>query len=521
MSQIYKLKNGTLFVIAEAPGGIYNSTQLKKISELASNDLAIVKATEDQRIGLFVNEQEYDSVVGELESVGLGLRKYQYGLHQPVACIGELCEEHDQDALGSSMELSRELADIELSTPIRIGINGCMRCCTPCHTLDISIVGEPVGYRISLGGKGSQIPEFASFMAEGVPANRLPEVIRDVVAVYHDLAEPGESLLEVMERCGVSEFVEALSPYSQDAAEDEDPLDIVRQVAAEDEEELPSESHQLEGLSEDLNESDLDDLGSANELDELEELPLDYEEEELESPESELSDEFDEAEQSDLYDEADLSEAEQIPMSSIEDDEIEESPMVSDVGHPASEVDALDDEQPLEAEPMEGEFSLDEDPLAEELGEVEDLSEEDELDFEKRLSESIAEEAALLASEEEDQNESEREEALGMLESVAAEEPVEEEEESHDTIHRDPVASLASASFQFAGLDLQNHRLIRLNFKSGAYIDIDMDSLIEGECKSFSLGGKVLGVEKSPDGIFLELEGVRLFYPNSMLMQAS
>ena len=58
MSELFKLKNGTVLVSTEAPGGIYNSAQLKKIAELCSKELAIVKATEDQRLALFVKEAE-------------------------------------------------------------------------------------------------------------------------------------------------------------------------------------------------------------------------------------------------------------------------------------------------------------------------------------------------------------------------------------------------------------------------------------------------------------------------------
>jgi dissimilatory sulfite reductase (desulfoviridin) alpha/beta subunit len=224
MSKHFKLKNGTLFLSTEAPGGVYNSQQLKKIAEISNQDLAIVKATEDQRIGLFVKEDEYETVVAQLKDVGLGFRNYQDGLHQPVSCIGELCPEHDQDALGAAMDVSREISEIDVQSPLKIGINGCATCCTPCHTLDIAIIGEPSGYRISLGGKGSQVPEFATFMAEGVPEDKLPGLIRKVVELYRNKQENDESLLEVLDRCGVSDFVAALAPYSQDAAHIDDPL---------------------------------------------------------------------------------------------------------------------------------------------------------------------------------------------------------------------------------------------------------------------------------------------------------
>lgn len=218
MAHAFALKNGTILLSTEAPGGLYNAVQLKKIAALCDGDVAIVKATEDQRLALFVKESDAPRIVNELKAIGLGIRHYQKGLHQPISCIGELCPDHEQDALGSAMDLTKALQNIQLSSALKIGINGCAKCCVPCHTLDISVIGDATGYRVSLGGKTSQLPEMASFMAEGIPAAKLPEMLTKVVTAYKKHAQGDESLQEVMERVGTSPFVDALAPYSQDAS---------------------------------------------------------------------------------------------------------------------------------------------------------------------------------------------------------------------------------------------------------------------------------------------------------------
>src|SRR5690606_30983071 len=119
---------------------------------------------------------------------------------------------------------TQAIANLQCHTSLRIGINGCAQCCVPCHTLDISVIGEPNGYRISIGGRSAQIPEMAQFVAEGVPADRLVELLVNVVNTYNEHAEEGEPLQEVLERIGSTPFVDALAPYSQDAASDEDPF---------------------------------------------------------------------------------------------------------------------------------------------------------------------------------------------------------------------------------------------------------------------------------------------------------
>jgi hypothetical protein len=224
MGKAFTLRNGLILLSTEAPGGIYNSAQLKKVSALCDENTAIVKATEDQRLALFVKPEHAEKVKKELQSVGLGIRHYQDGLHQPVNCVGNLCKESLQDALGTSMALQKELASLALSSSLRIGINGCYRCCVPTHTLDISVIGDTKGYRISLGGKNSQIPEMAIFMAENVPAEEIPRLIRQIITIYQKHVQEDESLQDVLDRVGTSEFVKALHPYSQDAAGADDPF---------------------------------------------------------------------------------------------------------------------------------------------------------------------------------------------------------------------------------------------------------------------------------------------------------
>ena len=234
MANPFKLNSGLILLSTEAPGGVYNGAQLAKIAAICASEKAIVKVTEDQRLALAVTPTQVKKVAEELRAVGLGLRHYQDGLHQPINCIGQACPESQQDAMTSSLDVAKALGQVALESPLKIGINGCARCCVPTHTLDLSVIGDAAGYRISLGGKNSQIPELATFMAEGVPADQLPTLLRKVVAIFKAEAQPGETLQELMERQGSKAFIEALAPYSQDAAHGDD-------LAPESEPEAPAD----------------------------------------------------------------------------------------------------------------------------------------------------------------------------------------------------------------------------------------------------------------------------------------
>lgn len=218
MGKPFNLKNGSVALLAEVPGGLYNSAHLKKLAAVSEQHSVIMKATEDQRIVMFVVPEQIESISRDLTSGGLAVRHYQDGVHQPVACIGALCPESKQDALKASLDITEGLAGIEAVAALKIGINGCASCCVPCHTLDIAIVGQEEGYRISLGGRQMIVPELASFAAEGIPASELVDKVRAVVDVWKEHGQPGERMQGVVERIGMTPFIEALAPYSGDAS---------------------------------------------------------------------------------------------------------------------------------------------------------------------------------------------------------------------------------------------------------------------------------------------------------------
>lgn len=214
----FPLKNGSIFLALESPGGIYNPTQLECIAKLCEEKSIIAKLTEDQRVGIYVPEAELPALAKRVNEVGLGLRHYQDGLHQALTCIGDLCTFAQQDALGLSVKITEALNDLSTKTPVKVGINGCMRNCVPTHTLDISLIGDEGGYRMYIGGRTSGFPELASFIAEDIPDAEVPKLVKKIVELYNKHMQEEETLGDLIERLGVSPFVEVLKPYSQDAA---------------------------------------------------------------------------------------------------------------------------------------------------------------------------------------------------------------------------------------------------------------------------------------------------------------
>ena len=128
----FELKNGNLFVLAEAAGGVYNGSQLRLICDVADDVSVFLKVTEDQRIGFMVPKEKLLELHAKLSKSGILLKHYRnHSILSPKACLGELCSKCEQDALGDAIEISPMLNEKfkESFQALNIGMNGCATAC--------------------------------------------------------------------------------------------------------------------------------------------------------------------------------------------------------------------------------------------------------------------------------------------------------------------------------------------------------------------------------------------------------
>lgn len=226
MSEYFGLKNNQLFVLAEAAGGVYNSDQLRVLCEVADHESAFLKITEDQRIGFMIDPARLPDVQAQVRKSGLLLRSYKAaGVPSPRACLGELCNFAQQPSLGDALELTTHLLK-SFPSPKRyssIGVNGCGRACLGSSTEDVHVVAEETGYKISIGGKGSDIPQQAQLILENITRTDLPVVIEKILSVYYQESQEDERIFDVVERIGLSPFLNALPEHLIPLVSDLDP----------------------------------------------------------------------------------------------------------------------------------------------------------------------------------------------------------------------------------------------------------------------------------------------------------
>ncbi len=209
MSQNFRLKNNSLFIVAEAVGGFFNADQLRTVASVSESESAVLKVTEDGAIGFMVEESRVSEIGERFRENGMILKHYR-STQTPLAraCLGELCPKHEQDALGHSIEVASTLQNAfpDGSPFLRIGMNGCAQNCLASGTDDIHIVGESTGYKIQIGGKASEIPQLGQFLAENIQAHDLGAYLEHIVTVYIRECQAGESMHDVIERTGLGIF---------------------------------------------------------------------------------------------------------------------------------------------------------------------------------------------------------------------------------------------------------------------------------------------------------------------------
>jgi hypothetical protein len=552
MAQPFKLKNGAVLLTTEAPGGLYNAAQLRKIADICTTESVIVKASEDQRLTIFAPEAKAERIASEIQSAGMGVRHYQDGLHQPTACIGELCPSHEQDALSAALDVTQEINDIILESPLKIGINGCATCCIPCHTLDIAIIGEMSGYRISIGGKNSQIPEMASFVAEGVPHEELPKIVRKIISLYKENYQPSESLKDVIERVGSAAFIEVLAPYSQDAAGEDAMANLAGDAPAAP---APAAKDNSAFSFDDL--PDADDVAMGNQLSHVSTedeiaisnqsaagLSMDID------AEASLDDDF--AVDQDVS--ADLT---GVDIDPKEFDTIRTSEEQFPINDGASEVAEDDSDLKLDEVNLDevtldetaATLELDDEPMNDPNAQAEVHAEVDaignpteeavESQLEEKLEESIEEQQSF-SSKTVDENSDDRRDTLDLIEHSTAdlspEQAIEAEGESDMAAGQSEVSTMDgvsaleqiaaeslqlaatdsveptnNSSSEFSGLELKDGK-VSFRFNSGAMLSFKLELLQAGE-KTMTIDQTIIKVRLTDTGVSADVDGIEAFLP--------
>ncbi len=198
---VHEQKDGRRYVGAAPTVGRVSGSVLRAVADLAeaAGSQRIALTPHQKLVVLDVDPAHVDSLVAGLDDVGLTTTPSPFR-RATMACTGiEYCKlaivETKAAAATAIGELERRLADVALTTPITLNVNGCPNSCARIQTADIGLKGQlipgpdgdPVpGFQVHLGGRLASVEDGEAGLGRTVrglkvTADDLPDYVERVV----------------------------------------------------------------------------------------------------------------------------------------------------------------------------------------------------------------------------------------------------------------------------------------------------------------------------------------------------
>lgn len=207
----------TYALVTRIPAGIVTPGDLERIASVARTyNVPMMKITSGQRLVLVgIQEEDIESVWKGLQNAGE--REFAPCVRYVQACLGtEACKYGVQDSLGVSFEIEQQYHGIPFPAKLKIGVSGCLRCCSESYMRDIGLVGTNRGWTVIFGGNSGRRPGIGRVIAEYLSQKEALDLIRRLLEYYTLHAEPQERTGRFLIRIGYdrlkSELLDLL-PY--------------------------------------------------------------------------------------------------------------------------------------------------------------------------------------------------------------------------------------------------------------------------------------------------------------------
>ncbi len=198
-------------VTPHIPGGLTTAHQLRQIADIADQYGASLKI-----VGSGITIMGLSLADGEKAITELGCKGESFiakAVRAISFCPGKpSCPRALQDSTPLGLTLDEEFFGLEVPGKLRIGVSGCPNCCVEPLVKDIGMYGTAKGYTLAVGGSSGLKAQIAKVVAEKVPAEEIPAIIRSILAYYRAHGKSKERLGETINRLGWAEFMEETIP---------------------------------------------------------------------------------------------------------------------------------------------------------------------------------------------------------------------------------------------------------------------------------------------------------------------
>jgi NAD(P)H-nitrite reductase large subunit len=209
----------TYAIAPHIPGGFTDSATLRKICDVADKYALSLKITSAQRIAMMgAKEEDLDAIWAELAGVqgaplGLCVRSVKI-------CPGTTnCKRAVQDSASLGLKIDAIYNAMELPNKMKMGVSGCLLCCSESGVKDIGVIGTNKGWRIMVGGNAGPRPRLGELLVDDVKDEaQVLAIIARVIEFYRSSPQQGR-LGKLVEEMGIEAFrAEILAESSNLAA---------------------------------------------------------------------------------------------------------------------------------------------------------------------------------------------------------------------------------------------------------------------------------------------------------------
>ncbi|MCL4493379.1 MAG: nitrite reductase large subunit NirB [Firmicutes bacterium] len=208
-------KNNTFSVVPRIYGGVTNSSQLRRIADIADKyHVPMIKITGGQRIDLLgIRKEDLPSV---WEDLGM-TSGYAYGkaMRTVKTCVGtDFCRFGTQDAIGTGIRLEHRLQGLDTPHKVKMGVSGCPRNCAESTVKDVGVIGVDGSFDMYVGGNGGTKVRAADLLIRVATQDELEEWTLAFLQYYRENAHYLERTAAWIERVGIESIKSALTDES-------------------------------------------------------------------------------------------------------------------------------------------------------------------------------------------------------------------------------------------------------------------------------------------------------------------
>ena len=197
-------KDGTFSVIPQMKGGVTNSSELRRIADVADKySIPMVKVTGGQRIDLLgVKKEDLVKVWADL-GMNSG-HAYGKSIRTVKTCVGqEFCRFGTQNSTQMGIDLETMLAKMWSPHKVKLAVSGCPRNCAEAGIKDVGVIAVDSGWELYVGGNGGIKTEVAQFLAKVKTPEEVKEYTGAFLQLYREEAYYLDRTVHYIDRVGL------------------------------------------------------------------------------------------------------------------------------------------------------------------------------------------------------------------------------------------------------------------------------------------------------------------------------